>query len=251
MQNKACLELNQQHKNPKASALAVKERGNFYYVAKRILDFTVAFIMLVLFSPLMLLIAVMIFVSSPGPIIFKQERVGAKRQSGNKNSGWRRVDFYCYKFRTMEVNADASLHQAYVKALIENNHEEMTALQGQETETRKLVNDPRIIRPGAFLRKFSLDELPQFWNVLCGDMSLVGPRPAIPYEVEMYKPWHMRRLDAQPGITGLQQVKARCTTDFDEQVRLDVEYIEKQSLWLDICIMFKTPFAVISTKGAH
>ena len=151
----------------------------------------------------------------------------------------------------MKINADPSLHQAYVKALIENDEARMTAIQGAPTQPRKLVNDPRIIRPGKLLRKLSLDELPQFWNVLRGDMSLVGPRPAIPYEVEMYKPWHLQRLEAQPGITGLQQVSARCTTDFDRQVQFDIEYINSQSLWLDIKIILKTPLAVISTTGAH
>jgi lipopolysaccharide/colanic/teichoic acid biosynthesis glycosyltransferase len=127
----------------------------------------------------------------------------------------------------------------------------MVALQGAPTQPRKLVNDNRIIRPGKFLRKLSLDELPQLWNVLIGDMSLIGPRPAIPYEVDMYKPWHLRRLEAQPGITGLQQVTARCTTDFDEQVQYDIEYIDNQSLWLDIKIIIKTPLAILSTKGAY
>jgi lipopolysaccharide/colanic/teichoic acid biosynthesis glycosyltransferase len=127
----------------------------------------------------------------------------------------------------------------------------MNALQGEATETRKLIHDPRIIRPGTLLRKLSIDELPQLWNVLLGDMSLVGPRPAIPYEVEVYQPWHLKRLQAQPGITGLQQVTARNTMDFDEQVKLDIEYVENQSLWLDLKIMFKTPFAVLLAKGAH
>jgi lipopolysaccharide/colanic/teichoic acid biosynthesis glycosyltransferase len=166
---------------------------------------------------------------------------------------WKKVNFQCYKFRTMRINADSSVHQAYIKALIENDEDKMTALQGApvSTQPRKLVNDPRIIPPGKILRKLSLDELPQFWNVLIGDMSLVGPRPAIPYEVEMYKRWHLRRLCAQPGITGLQQVTARCTTDFDRQVLLDIEYVEKQSFWLDVKIMLKTPLAIVSTKGAY
>jgi lipopolysaccharide/colanic/teichoic acid biosynthesis glycosyltransferase len=151
----------------------------------------------------------------------------------------------------MKINADPSIHQKYIKALIENDEAQMTAIQGAPTQPRKLVNDPRIIHPGKLLRKLSLDELPQFWNVLRGDMSLVGPRPAISYEVEMYKPWHLRRLDAQPGITGLQQVTERCTTDFDQQVKLDIEYVDTQSLWLDVKIIIKTPLAVFSTKGAY
>jgi lipopolysaccharide/colanic/teichoic acid biosynthesis glycosyltransferase len=151
----------------------------------------------------------------------------------------------------MKIDADPSVHQAYIKALIENDETQMAVLQGAPTQPRKLVNDSRIIRPGKLLRKLSLDELPQLWNVLIGDMSLIGPRPAIPYEVEMYKPWHLRRLEAHQGITGLQQVTARCTTDFDEQVQYDIEYIDNQSLWLDIKIIIKTPLAILSTKGAY
>lgn len=229
----------------------VSKSQSAYYVAKRIIDIVVSLLLLVLLSPLMLLTAVSIYLYSPGPIFFTQERVGAKRQQNGKHFYWKRVFFRCYKFRTMKINADPSIHQAYVKALIENDEAQMTALQGAPTQPRKLVNDSRIIRPGKLLRKLSLDELPQFWNVLCGDMSLVGPRPAIPYEVEMYKPWHLQRLEAQPGITGLQQVTARCTTDFDQQVQFDIEYINKQSLWLDLKIIVKTPMAVMSTKGAH
>ncbi|MBI5351483.1 MAG: sugar transferase [Chloroflexi bacterium] len=235
-----------------ANALYLVSKGrNAYYIAKRIIDIAVSLFLLVLLSPLMILTAISIYLYSPGPILFIQERVGAKRQINGKYSYWKRVFFRCYKFRTMKINADPSIHQAYVKALIENDEAQMTALQGAPTQPRKLVNDSRIIRPGKLLRKLSLDELPQFWNVLCGDMSLVGPRPAIPYEVEMYKPWHLQRLEAQPGITGLQQVTARCTTNFDQQVQFDIEYINKQSLWLDLKIIVKTPMAVMSTTGAH
>ncbi len=127
----------------------------------------------------------------------------------------------------------------------------MAEVQGGETSVRKILKDPRLIRPGSWLRKFSLDELPQLWNVLRGDMSLIGPRPPISYEVNVYKPWHFRRFEAQPGISGLQQVKARCNKEFDEQVKLDIDYIENQSLWLDIKIAVKTPFAILSAKGAY
>jgi lipopolysaccharide/colanic/teichoic acid biosynthesis glycosyltransferase len=229
---------------------AARDREH-YYEAKRVLDFTIALALLVLLVPVMIMIALLILVYSPGPIIFVQERVGAKRQSLNGRTYWKKVIFKCYKFRTMHVNADSAIHQAYVKALIENDEEKMTALQGAKTQPRKLVNDSRIIRPGKLLRKLSLDELPQFWNIVKGDMSLVGPRPAIPYEVEMYKPWHLRRLEAQPGLTGLQQVTARCNKDFDQQVKLDIQYIQKQSLWQDIKIILKTPLAVFSSKGAY
>jgi lipopolysaccharide/colanic/teichoic acid biosynthesis glycosyltransferase len=170
----------------------------------------------------------------------------------------------------MKLNTDPSIHQAYIKALIENDEKQMQAVQKAATrphglvrqqqltpaqkaptQPRKLVNDARIIAPGKILRKLSLDELPQLWNVLRGDMSLIGPRPAIPYEVEMYKSWHALRLQAQPGISGLQQVMARCTADFDEQVKLDIAYIKHQSIWLDLRIAITTPLAIISTRGAY
>lgn len=239
-----------------------------YFLFKRIIDILIALSLLLILSPLMAVIALIIVVYSPGPVFFAQERVGAKRYRVGKYFHWRTQNFKCYKFRTMKVNADSSIHQAYIKALIDNNQQEMqavqeaatkprkaltkeqlSALQCAPTQPRKIVDDARIIAPGNFLRKFSLDELPQFWNVVIGDMSLVGPRPAIPYEVEMYKPWHLERLQAQPGITGLQQVTARNTMEFDEQVELDIEYIKKQSLWLDLKIALKTPLAIFSEKG--
>lgn len=224
---------------------------NIYYILKRVFDLVLSASIIIILSPLLILIAVGILIYSPGPIFFIQERVGAKRKKDFGNPYWEKVYFKCYKFRTMKVNSDPSIHKAYIKALIENDHKMMDSLQGEVTETRKLVHDSRITRPGAILRKFSLDELPQLINVIRGEMSLVGPRPAISYEVDLYKPWHLNRLGAKPGITGLQQVMARCTTDFDQQVKYDLAYIENQSIWLDLKIIFKTPFVVISTKGAH
>lgn len=235
---------------PNVTDFVIKDRLG-YYLTKRIIDFLLASMFLLIFSPIMLLISLSIFLYSPGPIIFAQERVGAKRERRNGQWYWKRVTFNCYKFRTMRIDADPAIHQAYILALINDDHEKMAALQGGQTNIRKLVRDPRITRPGRILRKFSLDELPQFFNVLKGDMSIVGPRPAISYEIDHYKPWYLKRLEAQPGLTGLQQVTARNTIDFDAQMQLDIDYINKQSLWLDIAIMFKTPFAVLSTKGAH
>jgi len=236
--------------DPNALSLVSKDRSA-YYLVKRVIDIVISLSLLILLSPLMLLTAALIYLYSPGPLLFIQERVGAKRQKYGNYSYWKRENFHCYKFRTMKINADPSIHKAYIKALIDNDEAKMTALQGAPTQPRKLVNDSRVISPGKLLRKLSLDELPQFWNVLCGDMSLIGPRPAIPYEVKMYKHWHLRRLEAQPGITGLQQVTARCNADFDQQVRLDIEYIDNQSLWLDIKIIIKTPLAIFSTTGAY
>jgi lipopolysaccharide/colanic/teichoic acid biosynthesis glycosyltransferase len=229
----------------------VDKRRVFYYVFKRVIDITIAATLLVLLSPLLLLISLAIAIYSPGPIFFLQKRVGAKRVLRGKITYWKKEIFNCYKFRTMKVNADPAIHEAFVQALINNDTQKMSELQGESTEVRKLVRDPRVTRPGRLLRKLSLDELPQFWNVLRGDMSLVGPRPAIPYEVDMYKPWHKRRLEAQPGITGLQQVTARSAEDFDQQVRLDLEYIENQSIWLDFKIIIMTRVVILSTKGAE
>jgi lipopolysaccharide/colanic/teichoic acid biosynthesis glycosyltransferase len=227
------------------------ENRKVYYIVKRVMDVSIALALLIILSPLLILICLAIAIYSPGPIFYLQERVGARRIVRGKSTYWKKETFYCYKFRTMAVNADNAIHQAYVQALIENDKEKMSALQGESTQIRKLVNDPRVTRPGKLLRKLSLDELPQFWNVLRGDMSVVGPRPAIPYEVEMYKPWHLRRLEAQPGITGLQQIIARSTADFDQQVQLDIDYIEHQSIWQDIIIILKTPFVILSTRGAE
>ncbi len=241
-----------------------------YYAAKRVFDILLAGAMLIFLLPLMAVIALAIYIYSPGSVFFVQRRVGASRQTNGELITWVRKDFDCYKFRTMRPNADPAIHQAYIQALIENDKEKMTAIQKAATRptekadqkiraasqfapTRpnKLVDDARIITPGKLLRKLSLDELPQLWNVLRGEMSMIGPRPAIPYEVELYKPWHLLRLQAQPGISGLQQVTARCTKDFDEQVQLDIDYIEKQSVWLDLKIAIKTPLAIVSARGAH
>jgi len=222
----------------------------WYFLVKRLLDFSLSVILLTLFSPVLAVIAILIKLDSSGPILFKQRRIGSRRIYKNGAWNWEVVEFNCLKFRTMIHHADPSLHQAYVTALIQNNVEKMDELQHDTQPIRKLVHDPRITRVGRVLRKYSLDELPQFLNVLMGQMSLVGPRPAIGYEVDLYKPWHMGRLHALPGITGLQQVKARCTADFDDQVKYDLEYIEKQSLWLDLKVMMLTPLVVLRHRGA-
>jgi lipopolysaccharide/colanic/teichoic acid biosynthesis glycosyltransferase len=173
-------------------------------------------------------------------VLFRQTRVG---QYG--------APFVFFKFRSMSVNNDPAIHREYVKSLIRG-----AAEKGPVDETGagvyKLTKDPRVTRVGAFLRKTSLDELPQLCNVLKGEMSLVGPRPAIPYEVEAYSAWHRRRvLEAKPGITGLWQVKGRSRVSFDEMVRLDVRYASSRSLWLDIKTLAQTPAAVLFGQGAH
>ncbi len=221
-----------------------------YYVAKRMLDFSLALLALIILSPLLALVAVLIKLDSPGPVLFKQDRVGVRRKTQNNVPYWQKTTFRCYKFRTMVHNADQSLHKSYIKALIDNDADGMTAIQGGDNTVRKLTHDPRITRLGRILRKTSIDEIPQFINVVRGDMSLVGPRPAIPYEVEMYKPWHYRRLETKPGITGLWQVTSRSSCDFDKIVELDIQYINHQSFWLDLKILMKTPIVVLFCRGA-
>jgi lipopolysaccharide/colanic/teichoic acid biosynthesis glycosyltransferase len=222
-----------------------------YLFCKRVFDLIVSAITLIVLAPLLGLIAIMIRIDSPGPAIFLQTRTGAKQRKYGSEYYWERTTFRCYKFRTMAHNCDQSIHKAYVTAFIKNDEAKMNELQvNGDPSVRKLTNDPRITRLGRFLRRTSLDELPQFINVLKGEMSLVGPRPAIPYEIEMYRPWHFQRLNANPGLTGLWQIIARSSSDFDHMVRLDVEYIENQSFWLDLWILIKTPLAVLSSKGA-
>jgi lipopolysaccharide/colanic/teichoic acid biosynthesis glycosyltransferase len=153
-----------------------------------------------------------------------------------------------YKLRSMRVGADPSVHQDYVTRLIKEN---LGPWQLEnERPTLKMNADPRITRVGRFIRKTSLDELPQFLNVVRGERSLVGPRPSLPYELEQYQGWHKRRLEALPGITGLWQVRGRNRVSFDEMVRMDLDYINNQSIWRDLGILIQTPLAVLSTRGA-
>jgi exopolysaccharide biosynthesis polyprenyl glycosylphosphotransferase len=205
---------------------------------KRALDIAASGLLLFLLSPIFLLIAVLVKLKSPGPVFFRQSRVGEHGQP-----------FTMLKFRTMRVNADSAIHKEFVSQLINGSS---PAGGGSAKEAPfKIVNDPRVTSIGRLLRKTSLDELPQLWNVLRGDMSLVGPRPPLAYEVEQYKPWHYRRvLEAKPGITGLWQVSGRSRTTFDDMVRLDLRYAKNQSAWADVKILLATPRAVISGKGA-
>lgn len=213
--------------------------SKFYLITKRILDIVGSGIGLVLFAPVFLVIAAAIKLNSKGPVFFRQQRVG---QFG--------TPFVFLKFRSMYVNNGSQIHKEYVQQFISGNAERQSAGNGQGVY--KLTKDPRVTRVGAFLRKTSLDELPQLINVLRGEMSLVGPRPAIPYEVEAYQVWHRRRvLEAKPGITGLWQVSGRSRVGFDEMVRLDVRYAMQRSLWFDLKILLMTPRAVLSGGGAY
>lgn len=205
---------------------------------KRMLDISGSLLLLIMFFPLFILIPLLIKITSDGPVFFRQQRIG-----------FRGIPFTFFKFRSMYVNNADAIHREFVKDFIKGN----TAVRnGGEKGTYKIKTDPRVTPVGKFLRKSSLDELPQFINVLKGEMSLVGPRPPIPYEVKDYDVWHMRRItDIKPGITGLWQVSGRSRTSFDEMVRLDLRYARTWSLWMDIMILLRTPLAVFAGKGAY
>lgn len=206
---------------------------SLYNGLKRAIDVLASLILLILLSPLFAIISMMIKFNSDGPVFFRQKRVGRFGKL-----------FECFKFRTMYTNCDHEIHRQYVQKLIQDSRDSKGIY--------KIVDDPRITAVGKFLRKTSLDELPQFLNVLFGDMSLVGPRPPIPYEIACYRPWHRRRIiETKPGITGLWQIYGRSRTTFDEMVRLDIRYIEEQSLWLDLKVLLLTPWAVITCLGAY
>lgn len=235
------------HDNPERASDSVlypdllspeKGKGSLLRI-KRVMDILGSALMLILCTPLLLMIALAIRLSSKGPVLFRQQRVG---QYGRY--------FTFLKFRSMHADNDHSVHKEYVTKLIAGEVEHR-APNVNGNGVYKLTNDKRVTRVGKFLRRTSLDELPQFVNVLKGDMSLVGPRPAIPYEVVAYQTWHRRRvLEVKPGITGLWQVSGRSSVKFDEMVRLDLRYATSWSPWLDFTILMRTPRAVIGGAGA-
>jgi len=205
---------------------------------KRLIDVLGSLLLLALLSPALLIIAAAVKLTSRGPVLFRQKRIG---EHG--------TPFTFLKFRSMFMNNNASEHQEYVRQLIAGQAQKKTASGG--AAVFKLTNDPRITPVGRFLRRSSLDELPQLINVLRGEMSLVGPRPPVPYEVEAYALWHRRRLlEAKPGITGLWQVHGRSRVAFDDMVRLDLRYARDCSPLLDLKILLQTPKAVMSGDGA-
>jgi len=209
-------------------------------LVKRMLDIVGSLAALLLLSPLFAAIAAAIKLSSHGPILFRQNRVGQFGKS-----------FQFLKFRSMRVDSDPKIHREFVNEFIRAGSNQPGASQ-EKPKAYKITDDPRVTPVGRFLRKTSLDELPQFWNVLVGEMSLVGPRPPIPYELESYLPWHKRRiLEVKPGMTGLWQVYGRSRTTFDEMVRLDLRYARNWSLLLDLKILVKTPRAMLSGEGAY
>ncbi len=205
---------------------------------KRGMDVCGSLLLLTVLSPVFLAIAAAVKLTSRGPVLFRQQRIGEHGTA-----------FTFLKFRSMYINNDASQHKEYVRKLIAGQADKQKNSEGEGIF--KLTNDPRITPVGSFLRRTSLDELPQFINVLRGDMSLVGPRPPVPYEVEAYATWHRRRLlEAKPGITGLWQVQGRSRVGFDDMVRLDLRYARNCSPWLDLKILVQTPKAVIAGSGA-
>jgi lipopolysaccharide/colanic/teichoic acid biosynthesis glycosyltransferase len=212
----------------------LKKKGALF---KRTIDIAGSIGGLFLFSPFFIVIPALIKLTSKGPVFFRQTRVGSLGQT-----------FTFLKFRSMHTGADPAIHSEYIKKLINED----SAWEGSGKKVYKISDDPRVTRVGRFLRKTSLDELPQFLNVLSGDMSLVGPRPPIPYEMESYELWHWRRvMEAKPGLTGLWQVSGRSTKSYNEMVRLDIRYMDRWSLWLDLKIIFLTPLAMLSSKDAY
>lgn len=219
------------------------DRRKYKFAVKRLMDVVGSGIGLILCAPVFLVIAALVKLTSKGPVFFRQQRIG---QHG--------TPFTFLKFRTMFTNNDPSLHKEFVQQLIAGKVKANSSGNGNGNGhgVYKIKSDPRITRIGSFLRRSSLDELPQLINVLRGEMSLVGPRPPVQYEVDAYEIWHRGRLmEAKPGITGLWQVNGRSRVKFDEMVRLDIRYARTWSLWLDIKILLRTPRAVLLGEGAY
>ena len=199
----------------------------FYEAAKRVMDIILSFIGLVLLSPILLLVSLFIKIDSKGPIFFKQKRIGING-----------TEFEMFKFRSMVVNAEE------LKARLEEKNE-------MSGPMFKIADDPRITKVGRFIRKTSIDELPQLWNVIKGDMSLVGPRPSLPKEVAQFEPWMRKRFEVKPGLTCFWQVGGRNNIDFEDWMKLDIKYVKERSLLLDAKLIFKTFFVLFGDENAH
>ena len=209
------------------SEVIENERSNVLYeVIKRIIDIVASFTGLIVLSPLMLVVSILIKLESKGEVIFKQKRVGLNGK-----------EFDMYKFRSMVVNA-------------EELKEKLAAQNEMSGPMFKMKDDPRVTKVGKFIRKTSLDELPQLWNVLKGDMSLVGPRPSLPKEVAQFEDWMHKRLEVKPGLTCYWQVSGRNNIDFEDWMKLDVKYVEERNLWIDIKLICKTVFVLFGDKNA-
>ncbi len=217
-----------------------------YHQIKRVFDVCATVAVLLLLWPLFLAVALAVRLDSKGAVLFKQERVGSRARIIEGRIFWEPYTFTMYKFRSMYEGCASSSHEAFMKKLIT----EEDPGEGAGLKVYKMDNDVRITRVGRFLRATSLDELPQIFNVLRGDMSLVGPRPALQYEVDSYKDWHYGRLSAQPGVTGYWQVKGRSNVSFHTMVELDIYYVNHKSVWLDLRILVATVVQVVRREGA-
>ncbi len=211
----------------------------WHHLVKRLVDVVLAAGMLLIVAPVMAVIALLIKRSGPGPVLYVQERLGRDGRP-----------FLFYKFRSMKHDSDDAIHRQFAAMFI-NGDEDGCADRNSGDKVFKLKRDPRVTAIGAFLRRTSLDELPQLFNILKGEMSLVGPRPPIVYEIENYQPWHMERLKAVPGLTGLWQVSGRSSVAFEDMVRLDIRYINTWSLWQDLVILVKTVPVVLRGTGGY
>lgn len=204
----------------------INKRNYFYLIMKRIMDVIVSSIGLILLSPLLIIVSILIKLESKGPIIFSQKRVGVNGQS-----------FNMYKFRSMVVNAEE----------LKKNLQHKNEMSGPMF---KIKDDPRITEIGKFIRKTSIDELPQLFNVLKGDMSLVGPRPSLPDEVKEFETWMLERLEVRPGLTCYWQVLGRNEIDFEDWMKLDIRYVREKNIWIDIKLIFRTFFVLFGDKNA-
>ena len=200
---------------------------SFYEAIKRLIDIICSFVGILVLSPLFIIIAIIIKFTSKGPVFFSQKRVGRNGK-----------EFDMYKFRSMVVNA-------------EELKEKLAAQNEMSGPMFKMKDDPRVTKVGKFIRKTSIDELPQLWNILKGDMSLVGPRPSLPKEVAQFDEWMYKRLEVKPGLTCYWQVSGRNNIDFEDWMKLDVKYVEERNLWIDIKLIFKTVFVLFGDKNAH
>jgi lipopolysaccharide/colanic/teichoic acid biosynthesis glycosyltransferase len=225
----------------KQSLIRVAAEPRWRATLRRLFDIAFAAALILLFSPILIGVALAVRLDSHGPAFFRQRRVGFNQR-----------EFTLFKFRSMRLDADPRGHQEYVTALINGNDEDADSLpDGGRKDLYKLAVDNRITPVGRWIRKWSIDELPQLFNVVLGDMTLVGPRPAIPYEVAEYPSWYLQRFSVKPGLTGYWQVSGRSERTYEEMVRLDIEYAERRSLALDLSILIKTPWIVLSRKGAE
>jgi lipopolysaccharide/colanic/teichoic acid biosynthesis glycosyltransferase len=217
----------------------IKQRSRLEKLVKRTIDMSVSLLVVILGLPFLIAIALLIKVTSKGPVFFKQKRIGENGRS-----------FIFFKFRTMKEGIDDTLHREFTENFIKGRTAH-SALDDASSNVYKLTNDPRVTGVGSFLRKVSLDELPQFINIFKGEMTIVGPRPPLPYEYECYEEWHKLRVKVKPGLTGLWQVSGRSQVPFDEMVKLDLYYIENWTIMMDLKIMIKTLPVMLAGTGGY